>query len=367
MGHKEIFDKTSEQRKLWFMTNAQKDDLQIDTNNFYQIDLLKNILSGAKINNNAKFLSDIISENKNDFIVKNQQEILALNMTSFVRENIISENFTLDFNKDYLICYVNNEMFFVKQNQLIDNKYIVLSLDKSQKILKYEVFDNEDLANDNYGYSTIKIFVKNKKINLEWIRNSSIVYKENSVSNIALNGKQISDISLKIKDLIDEINCSKGIVENFINIKTEYLPDYLNEILKDNSKILLIACDDEGSVHFDKIFVGLKKFGLKKNLANKFRYAYLSAFSNNTIFFEKIEKEIELYKFFKINNNEVLMVSNGMNNKNHDVISHIIINGYDYSLHQRGLNIAIFDKNTNQVVDAFNVDACGDETLKINR
>jgi hypothetical protein len=128
-----------------------------------------------------------------------------------------------------------------------------------------------------------------------------------------------------------------------------------------------MSVSDESSLQFKNIFTVLKKFGLKENLENKFRYSYLSAFSSNNVLFEKSEKEIELYKFFKINNNKFLMVSSGTNNKNTDIMSHIIINGKDYSLHRRGLNIAIFDKNTSQVVDAFNVDSCGDESLKINR
>ena len=89
MGWKELFNTMEESRGLWFMTNAGKNDLRIDSTNFYQIDLLPNILSGAKITHNARFLSDFIEEDKNEFIEKNGKLLTALNTVALTREKMI--------------------------------------------------------------------------------------------------------------------------------------------------------------------------------------------------------------------------------------------------------------------------------------
>ena len=66
MGKSDML-KTEEKTKLWFLTNADKKDLVIDTANFYQIDLPRNILSGAKVKNNAVFLGDFVNKKKSRF------------------------------------------------------------------------------------------------------------------------------------------------------------------------------------------------------------------------------------------------------------------------------------------------------------
>lgn len=98
MGDASRFNNTGE-RGLYLMTNAAKDDLNIDTSKMVcQIDLPKIILNGANIKNNAKFLADYISGDKNKFIENNISGITALNNAGLKREGIWTNELFIEFN-----------------------------------------------------------------------------------------------------------------------------------------------------------------------------------------------------------------------------------------------------------------------------
>jgi hypothetical protein len=167
MGHKKIFE-TGKPRKLWLMTNAEKTDLTIDTTNFYQIDLVKQFLAGAKIEHNAKFLTDIAKGNKDNFIKNSLSEIKTLNMSSLCKENIISESLKIIIRENILYFVVDNEIFIAKNLKLLKNKSIVIQLNNRLEILENKLVGNKkvDAFCSELPYY-LRIYVENGTLNLE--------------------------------------------------------------------------------------------------------------------------------------------------------------------------------------------------------
>jgi len=81
MGDATIFKETGK-RSLYLITNAEK---QATDTSLYQIDLPKMILEGAEVKSNAKFLTDYISGNKNQFILDHINKLTAINTSGLLR------------------------------------------------------------------------------------------------------------------------------------------------------------------------------------------------------------------------------------------------------------------------------------------
>ena len=366
MGKNSIFE-TGKPRQLWLMTNAEKADLTIDTTNFYQIDLVKQFISGAKIKHNAVFLTDIIEGNKNDFMFANAQDIKTLNINSFIRENTISESFVVKQKNNKVACWVNNEILFVKNIKEFENQSVVISLGHAFNIISAETIKNN--AEKNLPIC-IKVSIKNKNIHFEILSHSGYKY-EKIANNIELNSEEISKIYSEIErfddNLISYTSYPYGQVKNEINYDDVSLITYLDNVLKDSNNIVLMSCYDEASQHFDKIFPILQRCGVKINLSGKFRWSYLSVFSSNNVYAEMAENGIWLWKKFTIDEIPIFILSGGWNSIPHGPRAIIAINGINYSKCQRGLNIVIFNKKLKKVQDSFFVDTCEDKTMKIIR
>ncbi|MFH6603064.1 sulfatase-like hydrolase/transferase [Maribacter algicola] len=76
----QVFDQMQE-RSLFLLTNADSDDITYDIKKpITQIDVSKIILEGARVEHNAKFLTDFIADpDKNAFLSRNNTHILRLN------------------------------------------------------------------------------------------------------------------------------------------------------------------------------------------------------------------------------------------------------------------------------------------------
>jgi phosphoglycerol transferase len=368
MGEKDIFDKTNEKRVLWMMTNANKKDLHIDPNNFYQTDILSNILSGAEIKHNAKFLSDIIGkEDKQKFISENRKIITALNSAAIIRENTISESFELSLKRNNLFCFVNRQQLFIENIDILKDKKIILLLDKEFKILSEEIVDDETLKRNpyDYYYSYITISIQKDNVLFEWVRDENQKYTKQG-KKIILNSEDLAEIQKEF--FSDNINvehegAEKGEIKNQINIKDNHFVDYAQKVLKDSSMIILMACRNDGSANFGKLKPLLSQFGLQESLEGKTCWSYLSAFSNHKIYAEKAADRV-LSKQFVVNNSKIQLTSSGF--KNGNSYTCIVINGKGYSQVRPGLDVVVFDSSSEIVVDAFSIDTY-DESLKIIR
>ncbi|MGL4364064.1 MAG: hypothetical protein ACRCSB_02540, partial [Bacteroidales bacterium] len=374
----ELINCPDEPRKLWFMTNAKKESLSIDTSNFYQIDIAKNILSGAGVKHNMQFLSDFIAEDKNSYLKKNIKQLSALNGNAIARKNTLSGNLCFEIEKNNLLhCSLNGVSLFTQNIASITTKdsSLFLFLNNELKIIDQKIIYNLD-EEYNYYESYIRLFVtKGKYIHLEWIRDNERKYSIRKSKKIEINSQEIQEILDKIAPYrinnADAYYPKKGTIQNSSSIDTlnKSLPAYLENALKDKHNLILISCLDEGSNYFGKIYPTLSNVGLKENLEGKNRGSYLAVFSKDTIYCEKAEYGRALHKRLRIEGTSIYITSSGWFEapESLQIQSHIVIGNQDYSLNRRGLNIVVFNTQSKQVVDAFNVDTYDDETLSVMR
>ena len=352
--------KTKEERNLWFLTNADAKDLHINTNNFYQIDIPRNILSGAKIKHNATFLSDEIKQDKNEFIHENKKLLLILNTLSLERENVLSR-FEVRLRDTTVICLFNTDTLFIKHIDTLTKYEQVIFLTNELKTQSFTEFKSGSFDTeycDNYYDLYVKIGIKNKKLDVEWGRDNVLKKTFPPTTKLKLNPTKINEIFDEIYPNYVEVKRAEEVPKDSI------LLDYLQKTLQNPSKIIVISCLDDASVYFSKLNPILEQVGLKESLTDCFRCSYIAVFSKNKVYFEKTgQREKAIYKKLNIDNVSFYISSGGFE----DLTSKIVINDEDYSCYKRGLNFVIFNTKTKCIEDSFNVDFYGDEELKINR
>lgn len=232
---------------------------------------------------------------------------------------------------------------------------------------KYAVDNNMSISNcflarkdieaiDNTKFSYIedleKGIVKDKTIYISYNINS-ILKKE-----YPLNYYYINNFVIGLKDKIDneKYYYTSQIPTNKINIY-----EYLEKLLNPNY-ITIVSAKDEFSYKLnDKILEQLRGLGFKCDLKDKYRWSYIGVINSNKVEFEEV-KDAKLSFSKQIDNLEVNVISAGMTSGN---ISSIKLNGKEYSLNLRGLNIVVYDKRIGKVVDIVSFDT--HEDLKAYR
>ena len=355
MGESNLL-KTKQERNLWFLTNAKPQDLHIDTTNFYQVDIPRNILSGAKVKHNATFLSDGIKQDKNEFIGENRNLLLTLNTLSLERENILG-SFEVRLRKDSVTCTFGDSVLFTKPADSLTKYEQVIFLTNEMRIQSLSGTFDTTLW-DNYYDLYIKIGVQNKKLNVEWGRDDVLKKTFPPATKLKMSPATINET-------LDEIYPNYAEVKRAEEFpKDSVLIDYLQKTLQSPSKVVIISCLDDGSTYFSKLSPILEQVGLKETLTGCFRCSYAAVFSKSKVYFEKKgQRETIIRKKLNVGNVSLCLSSGGFENQTSD----IIINGENYSYTSRGLNFVIFNTQTKCVEDAFNVDFYEDEHLRINR
>lgn len=147
-------------------------------------------------------------------------------------------------------------------------------------------------------------------------------------------------------------NCVMNIDLTQITNITEYL-DELDEI-KDKSLILIAVKDNAGYWLNEEIQTKLVKLGLSQSLIHEEMVGYVAAISNGIVICEqKSPKDgIEEYQGF-INGKKIYLLSKPYRSGN---TSSIQIDGKEYSNNSRGLNIVVYDNESNRVVDRVSFD-----------
>lgn len=141
---------------------------------------------------------------------------------------------------------------------------------------------------------------------------------------------------------------------------TDSLEGFIDCIKSKRDLVILISAKDEASSSLnDKTISIMRSLGLEFKLKNRHRYSYMAVVDENEVVYEKLANK-KLYYTAKIDNKSVSMTSAGYNNGN---ISSIEISGLEYSLNRRGLNIVVYDKNKDIVVDSINIDTFTGEKL----
>jgi len=346
-------------RTLWFLTNANSDDLLIDKSNFYQIDLPRNILSGAKVKHNATFLGDFIKTDKNTFIAKNRNLLRALNSASIIREKTLSNNFNLMIRNNKLVGMIDNDTLFIDPTDSLKkyDRLIFLSPELQIQYLtlfKKDAFDTDYL--DYYKDIYIRIGINNKKLNVVW--GTDDVFKKTfpATTKFKMNHSSITKTLSAITPPKVKIKQAKEIPKDSVLI------DYLQKTLQDTQKTVIISAYDDANTYFSELNPILESVGLKRSLTKRPRWSYIAVFSKDKVYFEKTAQKA-IHKKLNIGGASFYISSGGYKNRTNNIIA----DGKNYGCRCRGLNMVIFNTKTMCIEDVFNVDFYGDKTLTINR
>ena len=118
-------------------------------------------------------------------------------------------------------------------------------------------------------------------------------------------------------------------------------------------KPLLFSGKDDFSAswnsEFQQIFAEL---GFKSNLKNAIQYSYIGIIDNGNVVYEYLSNK-KLEYLYKKQGYRIKVLSQGLNCGN---LSSIQINGTEYSLNSRGLNIVIYNNQNKILIDSFSID-----------
>lgn len=191
-----------------------------------------------------------------------------------------------------------------------------------------------------------------------------------SVGNYDMYGRIFNlydnGINTFLVDDIDITNCNGQLfnaqpvyydINNGI-MSTDDLTDFLSYY--DENKILLIAVKDEASEALTSDIVQkMQSLGLKFELPNHYRWSYLAVLDGNKVIYENLADEQMSYND-KIGNITVSMLSAGYETGN---AASIIIDDEEFAFNERGLNIVMYDKVNDNVIDSICADTYADNKL----
>ena len=168
------------------------------------------------------------------------------------------------------------------------------------------------------------------------------------------------------------------------------LNEYIEEAVKLPNLVIFISVCDSADRYWDR-FENRHLLGLKEDLSAKWRMSYLAVIDKGNdvcseLLSDKWNGVESSYSFndsdrsaAHIYGNEVSEQYGEIPTENHCWLyscamdkckytrSSIVINGIDYSLNKRGLNIVLYSKDKAVVIDSVNVDTFGDENLTVRR
>lgn len=361
-------------RDLFLLTN-QKNIPKYEDNNkkLYFYDIPKIILNGANIKTNAKFLKDLIPNITIKYFNDKQNDFQNLNL-SLVEFNSLKKGIKIEILKDGKVIFKSgkrvidsfypqkniikyypvDENFNIKGNFLAkqENRQYKHELDysNSKYILLFKLNDDNE----------VEILLSDYNKNVYLKRNCTIGKKLFSFKGYSVYKSGINISFRNLKRVLNNL-----ILKNTLKEKQD-LNSYFSYLksLNDKNILVIISAMDEASNLYPLYKDNLRKLGSKKEFSNRIRWSYLGVFNTRgKKYLEKISQK-KIDEEIKIRGNRINLVSAGFDKGN---ISSIKINSVEYSKRRRGLNIIVFDKNTKEVLDSFNVDTYGDKSLKIQR
>lgn len=149
---------------------------------------------------------------------------------------------------------------------------------------------------------------------------------------------------------IDELNRDYFIKANLCSISN--IEDYLEYLAKTDYLVLISVKDDATSGLSERIKELLKGVGAKYVLEN-FRESYILVAKNKNNIFESWSLDECLTYDDILEDNSISIASGGLDAGNVSVIN---VNGNDYSMDSRGMNLVVYDLRNNELVDSVNFD-----------
>ena len=213
-----------------------------------------------------------------------------------------------------------------------------------QTLIQYKD-TNGNLKNCDKGYAQMKSDYSQNKMTESVIldRNGNEINSAEGYSKVKYEYRTDGQLSVNRLYNTDGTKLDRG---------SGHLHDYLQNLRNKNVTIFM-AIKDEGTVGLTATLnQDLKELGIKTNLRGKDHCSYYAVMSSDNVL-EEISNSTISHKGTSPIQYEIY--SSNWYKENY---SSIIINGSEYSKNVRGLNITIYDNDSNEVVDAFGIDTC---------
>lgn len=122
---------------------------------------------------------------------------------------------------------------------------------------------------------------------------------------------------------------------------------YLEKLKDSNYTVYLAACDNLGGDKHPELTGVMKTLGLTSKLNTATRTGYLAIIDRGELIFERL-KDSQLTYQTKLNGHTVELASES---GNYDKLASIKLDGIEYSVNHRGINIVVYDNLLEDVVD----------------
>jgi len=266
--------------------------------------------------------------------------------------------FAIIFNKPFVVIK-NKKRGAARFESIVD----LLGI-RNRMVESLDDLNGENMTDTVLDYSTInEILDGERRRCLDWLRSQidnpiKKSYSDYDMMNIKLEEYDRKLIVLKTenKRLLDKIDSLSIRGENFLLSDIENIEVYFDVLSKQIAgRIILISIKDTpGAYLTNKMMDSISKIGIKTNLVNRVWNSYVAVIDNGDCVFEKIgaNEEPIVYTGY-LSGKNVKIESRGFRCGNK---SSIILDGKEYSVNKRGLNIVVFDCNKDSIVDSIAFD-----------
>lgn len=132
----------------------------------------------------------------------------------------------------------------------------------------------------------------------------------------------------------------------------ETFTEYLDELYPLEDKLILFAVKDEASKALtDDVCLSMQRLGLNFALKDHFRYAYLAVIDDGNVIYENIG-DGRLQFEGEMEEVQIILTSEGKKTGQ----ASIQLDGIEYALNDRGINIVLYDKVSKRVIDSICID-----------
>ncbi len=212
-------------------------------------------------------------------------------------------------------------------------------------------FDKEKLLQPIDYDKVYEVLNKERERCMNWLKNALAAPKVSAMSDYDIMYELLKEQDNKLENMRDLIMNMVSNVSTSISDKTDIM-DYL-EVLKSQFRgnIIVVSVKDTPGLALNSFVVNkLTSLGLKENLEGKHGHSYVAVINGGKVIFEKLgENEEPTVYDGNVGKNSLHVVSRVYNNGNEASIQ---INGKEYAVNSRGLNIVIYNKTTMKPVDS---------------
>ena len=281
-----------------------------------------------------------------------------MNSELFITDSFHGTCFAVIMKKPF-ICILNNRRGASRFTSLLSMLHLENRLVTSEKELdRPELFEPIDYD------AVYDILDKEKERCIKWLADALKKPKVKAFSDydmmLRLKADSERDELMKIiQEQNEKIDSLENLILSFMGMDMNSLTsiidiiDYLDELKKEKSgKIIVISVKETTGLNLSaNIAVRLKDgFGLANYLEDKQDRPYIAVIDDGTAKYEQLgDNDDEVSYSGNVSGHELAVMSRAGDEDSSSVIK---IDGTDHSMNKRGLNIVVFDKLTDSVIDS---------------